>query len=164
MDTNNPPYTPLPGEDPLFSGHPPASPRRPLKGFAVIFASIVFLLSLVGLIIHQGPQQPPNVAPEKQDDDHHGPPSTSTREATSFWEPRGKAQGVSAKSNPPVSDELSYNWTNAMFSWQRTAFHFQPERNWMNGRYKAQHSFGLLLFYSVLMIDYLSISNINPNQ
>jgi beta-fructofuranosidase len=45
------------------------------------------------------------------------------------------AQGVSPKSNPSFfSDKVSYNWTNAMFSWQRTAYHFQPEKNWMNGR------------------------------
>lgn len=52
--------------------------------------------------------------------------------------PRGVAEGVSAKSNPSAFDEekVSYNWTNAMFSWQRTAYHFQPEKNWMNGRYK----------------------------
>lgn len=24
-------------------------------------------------------------------------------------------------------------WTNAMLSWQRTSFHFQPQMNWMNG-------------------------------
>lgn len=40
---------------------------------------------------------------------------------------REVAQGVSPKSN-------SYDWTDAMFSWQRTAFHFQPQKNWMNGK------------------------------
>ncbi|PKI37575.1 hypothetical protein CRG98_042046, partial [Punica granatum] len=48
---------------------------------------------------------------------------------------RGKTEGVSEKSNgaflgtnygPP------YPWTNNMLSWQRTGFHFQPEKNWMN--------------------------------
>ncbi|XP_008234397.1 PREDICTED: beta-fructofuranosidase, soluble isoenzyme I-like [Prunus mume] len=125
MDTNTTSYTPLPG-DPLLSG-PPATPRRPLKGFAVIFASVIFLMSLVALIINQGPPQ--------QDGHHHEKQSASTAssETTSYSRlPRGIAQGVSAKSNPSFSDEASYNWTNAMFSWQRTAFHFQPERNWMN--------------------------------
>ncbi|KAI3960158.1 hypothetical protein MKW98_016882 [Papaver atlanticum] len=28
---------------------------------------------------------------------------------------------------------ISYPWTNYMLSWQRTAYHFQPEKNWMNG-------------------------------
>ncbi|RWR89268.1 Glycoside hydrolase [Cinnamomum micranthum f. kanehirae] len=48
--------------------------------------------------------------------------------------PRGVAEGVSAKSvlmflNP----NETYPWTNSMLRWQRTAFHFQPEKNWMNG-------------------------------
>lgn len=50
--------------------------------------------------------------------------------------PRGVAEGVSAKSvlmflNP----NETYPWTNSMLRWQRTAFHFQPEKNWMNGIY-----------------------------
>lgn len=155
VDTSDSSYAPLPGEEPLFSGHSPTSLRRPWKGFAVILASVVFLLSLVALIIHQGP---PNVVPEKQDEHQHRPHSTTpASETTSSWEPRGKALGVSAKSNPPVSDELSYNWTNAMFSWQRTAFHFQPEENWMNGRYKLHPSFTarfLSLFFSQWLISF----------
>ncbi|KAL4360755.1 hypothetical protein GQ457_04G014300 [Hibiscus cannabinus] len=47
--------------------------------------------------------------------------------------PRGVAQGVSAKSNPSLLSHPPFNWTNAMFSWQRSAFHFQPQKNWMNG-------------------------------
>ncbi|XP_020546920.1 beta-fructofuranosidase, soluble isoenzyme I-like isoform X1 [Sesamum indicum] len=27
---------------------------------------------------------------------------------------------------------LTFSWTNIMLSWQRTAYHFQPEKNWMN--------------------------------
>lgn len=49
---------------------------------------------------------------------------------------RGVSQGVSEKSNIKLSlsdvDEI-YPWTNAMLSWQRTGFHFQPPKNWMNG-------------------------------
>ncbi|OWM71834.1 hypothetical protein CDL15_Pgr017717 [Punica granatum] len=59
---------------------------------------------------------------------------------------RGKTEGVSEKSNgaflgtnygPP------YPWTNNMLSWQRTGFHFQPEKNWMNGPmyYKGWYHF-----------------------
>jgi beta-fructofuranosidase len=52
---------------------------------------------------------------------------------------RGVAEGVSEKSNAPalLGGGGAYDWTNAMLSWQRTAFHFQPEKNWMNGRYVA---------------------------
>ena len=36
---------------------------------------------------------------------------------------------------PEVSGEKdeAFKWTNAMLSWQRTSFHFQPQMNWMNG-------------------------------
>nr|AHK05786.1 vacuolar invertase [Eriobotrya japonica] len=133
MDSNNTSYTPLPGEDPS-AGVPPPTHRRPFKVFAVTFSSVIFLLSLVTLIIHQGPGAPPNTVPEQPHHDHrHQQPAASTSpEPRSFSVPRGKLEGVSAKSNPYFSEEASYNWTNAMFSWQRTAFHFQPEDNWMN--------------------------------
>ncbi|XP_038685187.1 beta-fructofuranosidase, soluble isoenzyme I-like [Tripterygium wilfordii] len=99
-----------------------ATSRRPLRGFVVILASVIFLISIIGLIINQNQEQ-------RKDSS-----SVSTPEATSFPKvPRGVAEGVSTKSNPSfVKEGDSFNWTNAMFSWQRTAYHFQPERNWMN--------------------------------
>ncbi|XP_065871286.1 acid beta-fructofuranosidase 1, vacuolar-like isoform X2 [Euphorbia lathyris] len=103
--------------------HPPPKLRRPLKVFSVTLASVIFLISLVTLIINQA--QDPSLPTR----------SPSTPKATSFPEPepRGVAEGVSAKSNPSFfSDKVSYNWTNAMFYWQRTSYHFQPQKNWMN--------------------------------
>ncbi|TVU15057.1 hypothetical protein EJB05_38559, partial [Eragrostis curvula] len=48
---------------------------------------------------------------------------------------RGVVEGVSEKSTAPLLGSAleGYAWTNAMLSWQRTAFHFQPPKNWMNG-------------------------------
>lgn len=123
--TNHNHYTPLP-EQPS-AAVPPAKRRRPMSGIGAIIASVAFLISLVALItFNQTPQQP-LISTTEAERDHHD---------YDIQEPRGLAQGVSAKSNPPLSDDrLRYNWTNAMFSWQRTAFHFQPQKNWMNGRY-----------------------------
>ncbi|XP_041995547.1 beta-fructofuranosidase, soluble isoenzyme I-like [Salvia splendens] len=46
---------------------------------------------------------------------------------------RGVAQGVSEKVFRGVSGgNLSFAWSNAMLSWQRTAYHFQPQKNWIN--------------------------------
>lgn len=97
--------------------------KRPLKGTLMIIGSIVFLISLVALIISQ----------------RHEPLRPSKTESISvLLRPRGVDEGVSAKSNPSLnSQKASYNWTNAMLSWQRTAFHFQPEQNWMNGKQYA---------------------------
>ncbi|KAL3498677.1 hypothetical protein ACH5RR_041409 [Cinchona calisaya] len=50
--------------------------------------------------------------------------------------PRGVAEGVSAKSNDPLllgEGENPFSWTNKMLAWQRSAFHFQPRKNWRNG-------------------------------
>lgn len=96
-----------------------AGHSRPLKGILVICGSIVFLMSLVALIISQS-----------QSSLESSPLSNiSIKEC-----PRGIAQGVSPKSYPSLFLKDSYNWTEAMFSWQRTAFHFQPQNNWMNGK------------------------------
>lgn len=65
------------------------------------------------------------------------------------WYPvsRGVSSGVSEKSSSmlfAVKDGASkaFPWDNSMLSWQRTAFHFQPEKNWMNGN--------VMLFYSLI--------------
>ena len=120
-------YSPLPDlPDPAG---PPAEGRRcrPLKVFAVTLASVVFLLSLVALVIHQSPQTPVTV--------DNGGSSMET-------EGRGVAQGVSEKTFRGFSGRrLSFNWTSSMYAWQRTAFHFQPEKNWMNGRSPSFFSF-----------------------
>ncbi|XP_028762726.1 acid beta-fructofuranosidase [Neltuma alba] len=65
-------------------------------------------------------------------------PLTSTGAVPSTeWKPvsRGVSAGVSEKSNNRLfgsSIRESFPWNNSMLSWQRTAFHFQPEKNWMN--------------------------------
>ncbi|KAK4761581.1 hypothetical protein SAY87_029465 [Trapa incisa] len=47
----------------------------------------------------------------------------------------GRPEGVSDESSHTVVGEtkgLPYPWTKNMLTWQRTGFHFQPEKNWMN--------------------------------
>nr|UXP88657.1 sai protein [Fritillaria thunbergii] len=47
---------------------------------------------------------------------------------------RGVSEGVSDKSTASLlgSSLTGYPWTKAILQWQRTGFHFQPEKNWMN--------------------------------
>ncbi|WJX88993.1 beta-fructofuranosidase [Trifolium repens] len=64
---------------------------------------------------------------------------------------RGVSAGVSEKSNTFLSaagnkvggESESFPWNNTMLSWQRTSFHFQPVKNWMNGPmyYKGWYHF-----------------------
>ncbi|KAF5734429.1 acid invertase [Tripterygium wilfordii] len=65
-------------------------------------------------------------------------PSETLRPPTS----RGVSAGVSEKANRIFGGE-AYPWDNKVLSWQRTAFHFQPEKNWMNGPlfYKGWYHF-----------------------
>ncbi|KAK4486401.1 hypothetical protein RD792_009075 [Penstemon davidsonii] len=56
---------------------------------------------------------------------------------------RGVAEGVSAKTFKPVLGAHKFPWTKKMLAWQRTAYHFQPKNNWMNGPlvYKGWYHF-----------------------
>lgn len=101
------------------------SKQKSSKFIFVTFGSIVFLMSMVALALTinqiQNSLESIEITP-------------LTNISSSEKLPRGVAQGVSAKSNPSHFNEVSYNWTKDMFSWQRTAFHFQPQNNWMNGK------------------------------
>lgn len=121
-DLEQSPHTPL-LEPPSLAG---VSDRKPLRGTLVIFGSAVFLLSLLALIINNQSHE----SLEKQQNNLK-PFTTETISSVPSLA-RGIGEGVSAKSNPSLSQKVSYEWTNAMLSWQRTAFHFQPEKNWMN--------------------------------
>ena len=113
-----PPYSALPDRHPS----PPLSRKSLNFTTTTILISFLLIVSLLTLFSYNHPPSP---------DSAKLPENTQSRLA------RGVAEGVSAKSNPYFSDSVdgSFNWTNAMFSWQRTAFHFQPEGNWMNGNF-----------------------------
>jgi len=134
METNLLHHAPL--HTPLLN-HPPRlnnNGHKPSKGIFVMLCSIVFLMSLLALIMIM-------IMIKSQ---NHSEKFTETTPFDSFISPRGVSQGVSPKSN--LFHRASYNWTNAMFSWQRTAFHFQPQKNWMNGRCLVYLLHGLISF------------------
>ncbi|KAL8539585.1 hypothetical protein ACS0TY_001263 [Phlomoides rotata] len=106
-------YAPIPAA-------PAAEQPRTKNLFAYILFSSFFLISLVLLIIKQEQQ------PELIND-------TSSSTPLSPAPSRGVAQGVSEKVFRQLSGgNLSFAWTNVMLTWQRTAYHFQPEKNWIN--------------------------------
>ncbi|PIA50133.1 hypothetical protein AQUCO_01300697v1 [Aquilegia coerulea] len=67
-------------------------------------------------------------------DDDNRPSLSSPSEKLTPIIPRGVSEGVSEKSFHPVSGDgiLLFPWSTNMLSWQRTAYHFQPQKNWMN--------------------------------
>ncbi|XP_075111330.1 acid beta-fructofuranosidase AIV-18 isoform X2 [Nicotiana tabacum] len=110
-------YTVLP-DQPESAG---AGRRKSLKVVSGILLSSFFLLSLVFVILNQSS----DLSQENSRSSETLTPALS----------RGVSQGVSEKTFKDVSGRsLSYYpWTNAMLTWQRTAYHFQPQKNWMNG-------------------------------
>ncbi|XP_076894112.1 beta-fructofuranosidase, soluble isoenzyme I-like [Bidens hawaiensis] len=116
-------YSPLP--DAENRHHQPLSHRlRPLTILSAIFLSMLLFSSLIAIIFNNH-NQPDNI---NIDNDLDRLNSTRAMPIS-----RGVLQGVSEKSNLLSSDvEEVYPWTNAMLSWQRTGFHFQPPKNWMN--------------------------------
>ncbi|KAL6004927.1 hypothetical protein ACLOJK_005485 [Asimina triloba] len=63
----------------------------------------------------------------------------SASDRSTGWS-RGVSEGVSEKSvsafldgKAAAASSSSFPWTNHMLAWQRTAYHFQPQKNWMNG-------------------------------
>ena len=149
--SNDLPCSYIPVPDGPYSSEVPAEPRGQLKGVLVI---LCWLLVLVSLVAFNGYSASSNV---------HGPVSlptltSSNEESTpqavpwSTWQPvsRGVSAGVSEKSNRLFTSNNGemYPWNNSMLSWQRTAYHFQPEKNWMNG-----NSFYIIMLCSFAYYD-----------
>ena len=69
-------------------------------------------------------------------------PSHPTDIVTDIRSSRGPESGVSEKTSGAAAEHgvmlgadagsNAFPWSNAMLQWQRTGFHFQPEKNWMN--------------------------------
>lgn len=121
---------PLLPETSLKGRRPPPRQRRPSTVLPAI-AWTVLLLALAGLVVYrQGHDGGQAAAPGDQ--------VAAAGRAVEVAASRGVVQGVSEKSTAPaLLGGGAYDWTNAMLAWQRTAFHFQPQKNWMNGRYVA---------------------------
>ncbi|KAL0403062.1 UNVERIFIED_CONTAM: Acid beta-fructofuranosidase AIV-18 [Sesamum radiatum] len=112
-----------------------AEPRRLKKQLlpSILFSSII-LLPLVLVIVDKRPAK----LIMNSCDVVETTPSTSDNDfspARPLTEPplEGVSEVASENVFRQVSDGgLTFSWSNVMLSWQRTAYHFQPEKNWMN--------------------------------
>ncbi|XP_027361084.1 acid beta-fructofuranosidase isoform X2 [Abrus precatorius] len=129
-------YVPVPD-----GPHSPDEPRKQLKEVLVNVIFCGLLVVVVSLVAFNGYRAYSNEhgevsLPTLTFNELELPPKTVP---WSTWQPisRGVSAGVSEKSNRLFSSNNGngglYSWNNSMLSWQRTAFHFQPEKNWMNG-------------------------------
>lgn len=124
-------YFPIPdGTQP--TGSPP-SQRRLLRKIILPAVSGILLVVLAVALINSPAESPKIVRPEEGEN----VVSLSETAKPEILRPssRGVSAGVSEKVNLIAVDSRTpaYPWNNSMLSWQRTAFHFQPEKNWMNG-------------------------------
>ncbi|KAK2426091.1 Glycosyl hydrolase family 32 protein [Trifolium repens] len=122
----------------------PVESRGKWKSGLVIFCGLSVLVSLVAFNGYEGSNG--NVTTLKSNEDL----KQKTIPSYKYWKPvsRGVSAGVSEKSNRLFTNNnknggMLFPWNNTMLSWQRTAFHFQPEENWMNGPlyYKGWYHF-----------------------
>lgn len=119
-------YTPLP-EQPNSAGEQ-IRDRRLFKIISGIILSSLFLLALVLVAVNY--QAPPSQTPQLSGGDN-----SQQRPAAVIPPPsRGVSQGVSEKAFRGASGDngVSFPWSNLMLGWQRTSYHFQPVKNWMN--------------------------------
>ncbi|XP_023908670.2 acid beta-fructofuranosidase isoform X1 [Quercus suber] len=130
-------YSPLSNGPPTIEG--PLDKRRPRKkATLIIFSGLLLLLLGSFLAVTLGVRWNSHNVHENENDEA----LLATSEPSSVSIPleplhpvsRGVSAGVSEKANLAFADHnvISYPWNNSMLSWQRTSFHFQPEKNWMN--------------------------------
>lgn len=123
--TNNLPYTPL--SDPPVPDCSNSGRRRPIKcvSYPLLLSALIVLI-----FIKQGPKRKGSEITNTSSDDLQ----ESYDSSSNLWEEPAEWAPLEETSRS-LSDEKeeSYPWTNAMLSWQRTGYHFQPLKNWMNG-------------------------------
>lgn len=124
------PYTRLLDEEAAneqpFIDPPPVHEQRPRQHLLKLFTVLLTVFFCVGLIFGF------SKVVEFRSLSLGSPADEKIEEVV----PRGVAEGVSLKSFRWPLWELklpSFPWSSKMLSWERTSFHFQPKKNWMNG-------------------------------
>ncbi|PON92960.1 Beta-fructofuranosidase [Trema orientale] len=113
--------------------------RRPIKGLVAVVSGLLMVALFAAIIGSK--DDPRGVDHYEGQNDVVGSLSKSRDSAApETFRPassRGVSAGVSEKTSRLFSGEnsVAFPWNNSMLSWQRTAFHFQPEKNWMNGTF-----------------------------
>lgn len=95
--------------------------RRPIKVHLAVYSGFLLIALYVTLIVT-----------------HDGSGRKNGANDETATESRARLAGVSEKRVSDGRKTEAFAWNNTMLSWQRTAFHFQPEENWMNGMKKKR--------------------------
>ncbi|KAK3151931.1 hypothetical protein QOZ80_2AG0098780 [Eleusine coracana subsp. coracana] len=117
-------YTPLPAADDAGSRNDGSRRRRrrPVAVAAVVL-SAALLLAVVALSGRPMESRTGTVEEDATMAASRGPDAgVSEKTSGASWARLGASSG----------GDNAFPWSNAMLQWQRTGFHFQPEKNWMN--------------------------------
>lgn len=101
--------------------------RRIIAGVATSF---LLIFSLLGAALYLSPHTNVDQEPMVWNSNGRVEP-TILKPAVS----RGPSDGVSEKMSAVRGPGGGFPWSNSMLQSQRTGFHFQPDKNWMNGSY-----------------------------
>ncbi|XP_076941080.1 acid beta-fructofuranosidase-like [Bidens hawaiensis] len=122
LENPNATYAPLPDGEHTARNEPTVT-KKPVL---FIVCTCLFVAFLVALITGTGHVIPNNLNIILTPSTVETPTKTTTLS-------RGVDKGVSEKSfRPLLGADNSYPWSSNMLDWQRTSFHFQPLKNWMN--------------------------------
>jgi len=138
-----PSYSPVP-EGAVSAGCPATRLRRSKKVLIAVFSGLLFVsLILATINNNNGGRHVQYHSQEDEDASWVTPKEMAKPETLSPAGSRGVSAGVSEKANVNLkgAQVKDYPWNNSMLSWQRTAFHFQPEENWMNGMVRTSRYF-----------------------
>lgn len=153
MADSNVSYNPLP------DGERPRPTRR--RSIVLVLSGLLVVGFLVALLSDNGSITPANVIDNDNNNVNDNAKNGLNDVSSSSKEPErlrpftsASSAGVSEKSNRRFGARTaSYPWTNNMLSWQRTAFHFQPQKNWMNGTaHILIFSFLRIVFWFVFLL------------
>ncbi|KAL8135266.1 hypothetical protein AgCh_010071 [Apium graveolens] len=114
----------IPLQDQDKRDNSPAGLQRPIKGlfYILIVSSCILLVSVI---------QGPKIVNDGDANDHVSISLYSSLKAMLPEHLEQQLEDVvevwdeKAEANP---------WGNEMLHWQRTSYHFQPQKNWMNGK------------------------------
>ncbi|KAL0927636.1 hypothetical protein M5K25_001828 [Dendrobium thyrsiflorum] len=126
-------YAPLPTTSAASVSAANTAIRLRVLGLISLAFSAILIIGIAAIRINGGDDASPEIGPMPNGPELDGEAYTVVLGPAS----RGLVLGVSEKTSGAaaalrVVGRGSYPWTNDMLRWQRTGFHFQPLRNWMN--------------------------------
>ncbi|AQK61189.1 Acid beta-fructofuranosidase 3 vacuolar [Zea mays] len=128
-DTQPPPlpysYVPLPAADAASADVSGAGSRRQALCAAALGLLAVAALAGVVPVPGRGAVGMPETASSPRSSSR-GPEAGVSEKTSGAWD--GRIRGAAAAGG----GGNAFPWSNAMLQWQRTGFHFQPQKNWMN--------------------------------